>query len=609
MAGQKSGVIRWWGLGVFTILVLAFALVWLLVVDGLVKHVIEDEGTKGVGAKVELEDADLTLFPTGLTLTRLQVTNPDEPMTNAVEIARMTMTLDGMQLLGRKVIIEEMRVGGVQFGTSRTTSGAIDDRAQRRTSGESIEEGDSMFTLPPLEVPNVQQILEQEDLETLKLIETIQTDIQREQEFWKRRLETLPGKVEFAKYQSRVKGLKDSTKGGIGGILGGVEEVKAIQKDMKADLANLKTARKEFKDKLALLKQRLAQVKTAPQRDLQRLKEKYSLSPQGLANLGQTLLGKQIGAKMKEAAGWYAMVQPYLISVEADSSVSEGGEVTPTRGEGLDIRFSERHPLPDFLIRLAKVSLLLDIGEISGKIENITPDQATLGIPLTYTFAGEHLKDLNRITIEGALDHRNADRPKDTMAFQANGYRLQLVALSTQADWPVTLTEGVADVDVDATLAGQTIAATGTSQLSKLTVQAGKPNDSNPLTKALSGAVSDISTLSVQADVNGTLERYDVQVRSELDRILKEAAGKMVQNLAAGFGKDLQSAISAKVAEPLKALTGSLGGLNGIGGELTGRLTKENKLLKGLLDQGIGKKGLPGKILPKGLPGGLKLPF
>ena len=65
----------------------------------------------------------------------------------------------------------------------------------------------------------------------------------------------------------------------------------------------------------------------------------------------------------------------------------------------------------------------------------------------------------------------------------------------------------------------------------------------------------------------------------------------------------------AKVAEPLKALTGSMGGLNGIGGELTSRLTKENDLLKGLLEQGIGKKGLPGKILPKGLPGGLKLPF
>ena len=49
MAGQKSGVIRWWGLGVFSVLVLAIVLVWLLVVDRLVKQVIEDEGTEAVG--------------------------------------------------------------------------------------------------------------------------------------------------------------------------------------------------------------------------------------------------------------------------------------------------------------------------------------------------------------------------------------------------------------------------------------------------------------------------------------------------------------------------------------------------------------------------------
>ena len=170
-------------------------------------------------------------------------------MTNSVEIARLTMNLDGLQLLGRKVIIDEMQIDGVQFGTDRVTSGAIDDRA--RGSAPSISQEDSTFTLPPLEVPNVQQILEQEDLETLKLIKAIQTDIQREREVWKQRLETLPGKAEFAKYQKRIEGLKNSTKGGIGGILGGVDELKTIKKDIEVDLASLKTARKEFDEKVA----------------------------------------------------------------------------------------------------------------------------------------------------------------------------------------------------------------------------------------------------------------------------------------------------------------------------------------------------------------------
>ncbi len=160
----------------------------------------------------------MTLFPTGLTLTRLQVMNPDEPMTNSVEIARLTMNLDGLQLLGRKVIIDKMQVDGVQFGTARATSGAIDDRARGGAPGTSLD--DSTFPLPPFEVPHIQQILEQEDLKTLKLIRAIQTDIQREHEVWKQRLETLPGKAEFAKYQKRIEGLKNYSKEGLVAFLG-----------------------------------------------------------------------------------------------------------------------------------------------------------------------------------------------------------------------------------------------------------------------------------------------------------------------------------------------------------------------------------------------------
>jgi len=605
MTQPNTGLIRWWGLGVFLILVAGIALVWLLLVDGLVKAKIEEAGTAGVGAKVELEAVDLTLFPTGLTLTRLQVTNPDEPMTNSVEMVRLTMNLDGLQLLGRKVIIDEMQVDGVQFGTARSTSGAIDDRVRGDAPG--ISKDDSTFTLPPLEGPNVQQILEQEDLETVKLIKAIQTDIQREREVWKERLDTLPGKTEFAKYQKRIEGLKNSTKGGIGGVLGGVDELKTIKKDIEQDMANLKSARKEFGEKVALLNQRMAQIQTAPQRDVQRLKEKYSLSPKGLANLGQTLLGKHIGAKLEEAAGWYEMLQPYLEGMEAGHGAT-GAEAGPTRGEGQDIHFKEREPLPEFLIRLAKISLLLDIGELNGRIENITPDQITLGIPLTYVFAGEQLKEVQGVSIEGVLDHRDLAHPTDTMQFLANKYRVQSVALSTQPDWPVTVENGLADVTVNAELRGQAIMATGNTELSSLQVSAGKPDDANPLTKALSGAVSDISTLSVQADVTGTLQQYDVRIRSELDRVLKNAAGKMVKNLASSFGKDLQTAISAKVAEPLKGLTGSFSGLDSIGGDLTSRLGKENNLLKGLLQKGLSKKVLP-KGLPDKLPGGFTLPF
>ena len=103
--------IRGWGLGAFLVVAAILVCVWIFLVDGWVRYLIEEAGTEAVGAKVELDAADLSLFPAGLTLSRLQVTNPKAPMTNAVEMAKVTMGLDGLHLLRRKVIVEEMAVG------------------------------------------------------------------------------------------------------------------------------------------------------------------------------------------------------------------------------------------------------------------------------------------------------------------------------------------------------------------------------------------------------------------------------------------------------------------------------------------------------------------
>jgi hypothetical protein len=115
--------------------------------------------------------------------------------------------------------------------------------------------------------------------------------------------------------------------------------------------------------------------------------------------------------------------------------------------------------------------------------------------------------------------------------------------------------------------------------------------------------VSGISQLSLKANVAGTLDNYNVELSSDLDRILQDAAGKMVNELAARFGGELQTAISGKIAEPMKQLQEALGGFNAIGGDLGDRFAQHNEVLNSLLE-----KSLPSNSLKK-LPGGLKLPF
>jgi len=568
-------------------------------IDGWVQAQIEEAGTEAVGAKVELEAVDLSLFPAGLTLTRLQVTDPKEPMTNAVEIANVRMGLDGLNLLRRKIIVEEMVLEGVRFSTPRATSGVT-----HKVSLQEEESGMFSIGLPSLEVPDVKNILEQEDLETIRLIKTLKADLKREKDTWKSRLKELPGKAQLVEYKNRVKNLKKATKGGLKGILGGVEEVQSLKQDIEREIQSLKGAKKEFEEKVALLRTRLDQLKTAPKRDMQHLKAKYSLSPQGLANMSQTLLGEKIGSWVHQGAEWYERAKPFLEGTQALSGGEAGPEVSkPFRGKGLDVHFKEAHPLPDFLIRTTKVSLSLDVGDIAGTVHNITSDQPTLGQPTTFAFSGDQLKGVRSVMVEGALNHVVPADTRDHLTLKTEGYELPTFVLSKDAKWPVALINGLGDLNLNAELKRGALTANGKGNFRDLHLSAGKESDTDPLTKALSSAVTGISQLSFEANVKGTLQQQDITLTSDLDRILRKAAGQMVDESAQTFGAELQSAISAKIAEPMQQLKKSLSGFDGIAGDLTERMTQHNGILNSLLE-----KTLPTKSL-KNLPGGFKLPF
>ncbi|MCA9499055.1 MAG: DUF748 domain-containing protein, partial [Nitrospira sp.] len=236
-------------------------------------------------------------------------------------------------------------------------------------------------------------------------------------------------------------------------------------------------------------------------------------------------------------------------------------------------------------------------------LHNITTDQPTLGQPTTFAFSGDRLKGVQSVSLEGVLNHVEPADSQDQLTVQAKGYELTNLALSKDAKWPVTLTSGMSDINVNTELKGQALTIHGDGNLRSLHLSAGREDDPNPLTKALSSAVTGISQLSVQADVTGTLEQPDATVSSDLDRILQDAAGKMVNELAAKFGAELQTAISAKIAEPMQQLKNNLSGFERIAGELTERVTQHNDVLKSLLEKGLPTKGL------KDLPGGFKLPF
>ncbi|MCD6569382.1 MAG: TIGR03545 family protein [Deltaproteobacteria bacterium] len=568
--------IRWRGIVAFIGVLIILSGFWFFFIDGFIGRMIEKTGTRIIGARVDLDHADFSIFPAGLILTRLQVTDPDEPMKNAFEVARAAFSIDTVNLFRRKVIIDEMTLDGLEFDTPRKTSGALPSKVAVAPSVSKkvpIKE----FKLPLFEVPDVQEILKREELQSLKLVESLRADIKKEKDNWQTRLQDLPDKKKVDKYKSRIDKVKSARKGDIEDILGALGEVKTIKKDLERDIRHIKGVQKEFEVSFTLLEKRLDQAVQAPKEDAYLLKEKYSLSPQGLGNISQIFFGPKVGQWVERTLVWYKRLKPVLERAKERKKDSE--VVKPIRARGVDVRFKEHEPMPDFLIRQAKTSLQLSSGNLSGKIKNITPDQDVLGAPLSFAFSGDSLKGVQSVKISGTLDHVVPSSSKDTISLYAKGYQINDAVLSDSDKLPITLKKGLLNLDALIVISGEGFRAKGKARLKSAQLLVEVQDEANLLAASMRSALSEISGFTLHINVHGRPDKYDIHLTSDLDDVLKGAVSRLVQDQALQLERELNSAILEKVGEPLSELKVSLTELETIDGEITARLNQLNRLL------------------------------
>ncbi len=565
--------IRWPGLIGFTIFVVVTVALWFLLMDTLVRRAVEKAGTALMGAEVDLARAQVTLVPLGVTLSGLQVTDPSAPSTNSIEVLRIAFRLDSLNLFRRKVIIDEMAAEGVRFGTARKRPGKVvvpPPKPQEEKKKESA--------LPSFTMPDVKKVLQEEKLESPALIEQAQADLKKKSDAWQKQMASLPDKTALDAYQERIKKLKEAQKGGIKGLTSAGANALALTKDLNRDLDTVKKAKAAFGTDLAAAKALVEKAERSPVEDIRRIADKYSISSEGLANLSQTLFGGSVRGWIDKGVLWYGRLKPLF-----ERSGEKKGNVQtakPLRGKGVDVRFKEERPLPDFLISTIKASLQPEAGTFTGTIRNITPDQDVLGKPLTFAFTGSGLKEAQAADITGTLDHRKADLPDDTMEVAVRGYRASNLVLSSAASLPVSLQEGVMDLEVKGRRDAKTVSARCVALVKGVRLNAGGDGSGGAFANAIRSSLAKVSSFSLTVDVTGTPENYGVRISSDLDRVMRDAAGGVVREHRDRLEKELRQAVQEKTEVKLAGLKEGLGGLGSQGGKLDGLQDRLNSLIK-----------------------------
>lgn len=533
--------IRWWGLGVFV----AIAALWILCIDWVVESSIEFAGTQAVGAKVELDSAELSFAKGVLTLNGLQVTNPDQPMQNLLESARIHMSLDTLALLRRQFISEEASIEGLELYTERDSSGAIDGRLF--SFSKDKDDTDGGFDLASkLNLPDVDKLASEEEARLKAEVAAMQTEIETMQASWEERIAQLPSKEKIAEYQRRWDELEDQN------ALARIKGTKELRDDINDDLDAIKSLDDQIKTDKARIAQLTEQAKTLPAREADRLLASVGLD-EGFDGMVRHIIGDEAFAMINQGLSLYKTGASQL---SKDDPLEQ--EDKPQRGVGELIRFAEEQPLPHFLIKQAKISGIAPIAgqkiTFDGVLKDITTEQNIWGKPLSLKASGASDTGAS-LTLDGLFDHRGA-KVRDSFNFDLRQLALNALTLSDNPEMPLSLQKGIANIQTRFTLDENGIGAKVDSlvqQAQFLVADSAQSKAAELLRKALGST----EQFDLKALISGNPDDPKIKLQSSLDKLIGNALGAEVKAKVAEHKAALQEKLAASLQGPTSNLAGS----------------------------------------------------
>ena len=560
--------IRGWGLAGFLVVAAALMGGTVFFAEHLVERAVESVGSSVNGAKVELQKASLSFLPLGFALTDLQVTDANEPMRNVVQIQRIKFALDAYALLRRKVVITDLNAEGVRTNTPRVHSGALPELP--KPAPESKKPGllDS-FSFPQVDLPDAKQFLASNELASVKLAAQMRNELDQAKQQWNLRLADLPGNDTLKNYDERIQQARPNLKGNVlqdtQEIVAAIQRLQAVRDDISKDVERIKTVRQAWDADWTRWSQQSKDLLAAPGADLDRLKSKYSLDAKGFASASRALFGGQIAHWTDMGLYWYGKAKPLLASDPVEP------EQRPQRGKGMDIRFVERDQLPEFLIRSAKLSLEVPAGILRGEIRNITNNQVTLGHPLTFNFFGEKMQGMQDLELEGVFNHVVPGAALDTARFQAHGVVVQRFDILHQPRFSLVLSDAAVDLDATAQLKDGMLQGKLGAVFKTVKLSADLKDSPGELQKILMVALADVRHFSLNAQLQGSQQEYDVELHSDLDELLRGAMNKQFRARIDKFVAQVKTQLDAKVQNARREREDKLGDLSNMGGVIEQR--------------------------------------
>ena len=570
-------VFRWKAIVPLGLLLLLLAVASYLFLNTIVEWRVEATGAELVGARVDVESADVRLSEGTVVLRGLQVTNPDRPMTNLLEADEIVVNVRVVPLLEKKLLIDTVALRGMQFGTERTESGALDNLPPG--SGRlwrEVDQWSRSVRIPPLTLETLGQVvnldgIRAESLQTLARARAIKDFGDSLGGRWEQELRRLDPRPVLDSTRTLITQLQTADPGRLG-VVGLTNLVNAARTNLTAvrGLRGRVTALDSTaRGGLTEVRARFDALTSAKAADLAYARGLIKLPTLEAPEMSPAIFGEVGVAWMRPVLYWVRQSERYL--PPGLSPRRFAGPKRP-RAAGTTVLFPKRFGYPRFLLEYGEATFAIGgagagAGAYSLELTGLTSDPALIGRPFEMTASRtEARRGPTDVRVAAQLDHR-ASPSRDSVEARVAGIGLptfDLEALGAR----LALGQGVVEFtfrrlgdQIDGRWHWRSTNATWTrlDPSAETVAGAARVGSRQWAENLLWRTVSGVRSVDVDVRISGDLRRPALSVRSNIGRVvaqtLRQELGQEVQRIEAQLRARVDSLVQSEVQRASETAT------------------------------------------------------